>query len=177
MLADFAIAGLVLMTALIAVTFIAHLWVPVVYVPTPHSVVQEMVKLAQLKHGDRVYDLGAGDARLLIAAKQKEPGITAIGCELIPTVWLLGRLNIWKSRQKVTLRFQNILRCDLNDAHCIFLYLIPSLMGKLKEKFDRELKPGTRVVAYVFKIPGKEPEREVKAPWMGGKRAVRVYKW
>ena len=177
MLADIAIAALILMTALIAITFIAHLWVPVVYVPTPHVVVKEMVELAHLKPGNRVYDLGAGDARLLIAAKRKEPGITVIGCELIPTVWALGKLNILKSRQKVTLRFQNILRCDLQDADVVFLYLIPSLMEKLKEKFDQELRPGTRVVAYVFKIPGKEPEKEVKVPWMGSERAVRVYRW
>ncbi|TSC59785.1 MAG: SAM-dependent methyltransferase [Candidatus Peregrinibacteria bacterium Greene0416_62] len=177
MFIDFVLAGLVLMTVLIAITFIAHLWVPVVYVPTPHAVVKEMVELADLKPGDRVYDLGAGDARLLIAAKRKEPGITAIGCELIPTVWAFGQFCIWKSGQKVTLRFQNILRCDLRDADCVFLYLIPSLMEKLKEKFDQELRPGTRVVAYVFKIPGKEPEKEVKVPWMGGERAVRVYRW
>ena len=177
MLADLALAGLVVMTLLIAITFIAHLWVPVVYVPTPHAVVKEMVELAYLKPGDRVYDLGAGDARLLIAAKRKEPGIEAIGCELIPTVWALGKMNILQSRQKVTLRFQNILHCDLQDADCVFLYLIPSLMEKLKEKFDQELRPGTRVVAYVFKIPGKQPEHEVKVPWMGSERAVRVYKW
>ncbi|MEK7563362.1 MAG: hypothetical protein AAB544_03130 [Patescibacteria group bacterium] len=166
-----------MMTLLIAVTFIAHLWMPVVYVPTSHAVVKEMVKLAHLQSGDCVYDLGAGDARLLIAAKRKEPGITAIGCELIPTVWALGRLNILASRQKVHLRFQNILRCDLQDADCVFLYLIPSLMEKLKEKFDQELRPGTRVIAYVFKIPGKTPEKEVKVPWMGSERAVRVYRW
>ena len=165
------------MTALIAVTFIAHLWVPVVYIPTPHAVVKEMVALAHLRPGDCVYDLGAGDARLLIAAKRAESRISAIGCELIPTVWVFGRLCIWKSRQQVTLRFQNILRCDLRDADCVFLYLIPSLMEKLKEKFDKELRPGTRLVASVFRIPGKQPEKEVKVPWMGGERAVRVYRW
>lgn len=165
------------MTALIAITFIAHLWVPVVYVPTPHAIVVQMVKLAHLQPGDRVYDLGAGDARLLIAAKRAEPTIEAIGCELIPTVWALGQLCILTSRQQVTLRFQNILHCDLQDADCVFLYLIPSLMEKLKVKFDQELRPGTRVVAYVFKIPGKEPEKEVRVPWMGGERAVRVYRW
>lgn len=177
MVVDFVIAGLILMTLLIALTFIAHLWVPVVYIPTPHSVVKEMVALADLKSGDHVYDLGAGDARLLIAAKKREQGIIAIGCELIPTVWLLGRLNVLCSRQNVHLRFQNILRCDLRDADCVFLYLIPSVMGKLKEKFDRELKPGTRVVSYVFQIPGKKPDKEVKVPWMGTERSVRVYPW
>lgn len=150
---------------------------PVVYVPTPYVVVKEMVALARLQPHDRVYDLGAGDARLLIAAKRAEPGITAIGCELIPTVWALGQFCIWKSGQQVTLRFQNILRCDLRDADCVFLYLIPSLMEKLEEKFDRELRPGTRVIAYVFKIPGQQPEQEVKVPWMGVERAVRVYRW
>ena len=50
-------------------------------------------------------------------------------------------------------------------------------MKKLHAKFDRELRPGTRVVSYVFKFPGKEPEQEVKVPWMGGERYVRVYRW
>ena len=36
--------------------------------PTPHEVVTEMLKLAGVKEGDVVYDLGCGDGRIVVAA-------------------------------------------------------------------------------------------------------------
>ena len=159
------------------VTLISHLWVRAPFVPTPKRVVTTMVELANLKPGEHVYDLGAGDGRLLITSKRSVPDIVAAGWEFAPTVWLLGKLRILCSRQNVTLHLGDALHADLRDADCIFLYLMPGLMAALQKKFDAELKPGTRVLSYVFRFPEKTPEREVPVPWLLETKMLSIYRW
>lgn len=147
------------------------------YVPTPRSAATRMITLAALKPGDRVVDLGAGDARLLIAAARACPGITAIGAELVPPVWLLGKLNIWRSRACVALRLADAFQQDLRDTDVLFLYLMPELMDALEMKCSRELRPGTRVVSNTFPFPNRPPaHREVVKTWWGEKK-IFVYRW
>jgi precorrin-6B methylase 2 len=177
MLANIAVFGLALLTIGIFVMLTTHLWVSVPYLPTPRKVVERMVVLAKLKPGDCVYDLGAGDGRLLVAAKRHAPEARAIGYELAPMVWLLGKFRIARSGQAVDLRFGDARKADLRDADCIFLYLLPDLMKELQAKFAQELRPGTRVVSYVFRFPDRTPEKTEKVPWLGGERTVLVYRW
>lgn len=136
-----------------------------------------MVRLAELKGTETVYDLGAGDGRILIAAKRMHPGIRAVGIEYVPSVWLLGKLRIWFSRTKVTLLRGNALAHSVEDAQCIFLYLFPTIMEELGKKFDRELKPGTKVISSVFRFPEREPVAERKATVLGAERLLRLYRW
>ena len=177
LLANILFIFVCLLTFALLVTAVAHIWVAVPFIPTPMKVAREMVKLADLQGDEMVYDLGAGDARLPILAKKMHPGITSVGVEFVPTVWLLGKIRIWLSRQDVSLKMGNVLSVDLQDADCIFLYLIPSIMNPLKQKFDRELRPGTKIVSYCFSLPEKEPIKEVEVPWLSGRRKLRLYEW
>ncbi|MBI3336440.1 hypothetical protein HYZ98_02655 [Candidatus Peregrinibacteria bacterium] len=157
----------------LSVTIILHIFLPVPYVPTPHKIVERMVELAEFKGDEIVHDLGAGDARLLIAAKRRYPGLTVRGCEVVPTIWFLGKLRSWWSRVPVDLCCGSIERADVRDADVIFLYLIPSLMAKLEKKFDLELREGTRVISSAFTFPTK---KEVYSEMVWGKK-VFVYEW
>ncbi len=177
MLLDLAIGAVVILVGILALTFVACIFIPVPYVPTPRRVARKMVELAELRGGETVYDLGAGDGRLLIEAKRKVPGVRAIGIEFVPTIWLLGKLCTWWSGEHVELRLGNALRANLRDADCIFLYLIPSLMKKMEKKFQEELRPGTRIVSYAFSLPGKTPVRKVPVPWLGEEKHLLVYEW
>ena len=162
----------------LSMTMIGALWVRVPFVPTSHRTAQTMLNLAALRPGETLYDLGAGDARLLIYAKRQIPTIRAIGYEIVPAVWLLGKIRILLSRQDVQLRFCNALKADLRDADCIVLYLITDVMPKFAAKFQRELKPGTRVISHAFPLPGYTPMETVAVPGLcGGKSRVYVYKW
>tara|TARA_Y100000310_G_C20633356_1_gene789829 strand:- start:83 stop:628 length:546 start_codon:yes stop_codon:yes gene_type:complete len=174
---DFLLLLVIILTAIIVVTAVAHIWADVPFVPTPRKVGEEMLDFVELKGKEVVYDLGAGDARLLIAAKRRYPSITATGVEIVPTVWAYGRLRIWLSRQKVKLFLRSVLVQDVSDADCIFLYLIPGLMQKLEKKFDKELKPGTKVVSYAFPFPTKKPIKEKSVPWLKGKSKLFLYEW
>lgn len=164
------------LTLVLAITIIAHLFIVVPYIPTPYPVVDAMIAAAELRPGDTVYDLGAGDARLLIAALDACPGVRAKGSECIPTIWLLGKFRLWRAGKQAELRCKNLHRQDLRDADVIFLYMLPSVMQPLARKLDRELRPGTRVVSHAFRFPDRTPEREWKVP---GKRqkTVLLYRW
>lgn len=177
MWADVFLAGMSLFVLLLVVTAVAHIWIPVPYIPTPMAVARLMVREARLTGRETVYDLGAGDGRLVIEAARAHPGVRAVGIEFVPTVWALGKLRIAFARVPVTFRLGNVLRQDLADADCIFLYLIPKLMRKLEAKFDRELKPGTTVISYAFHFPERAPVRKVKVPWLGTERYLWVYQW
>jgi len=154
-----------------------NLFVRVPFVPSSTKVAEEMVRFAGLKNTETVYDLGAGDGRILIAAKRLHPHLRAIGWEYVPTVWLLGKLRIWWSGQDVTLRLGNSEKQDVRDADCIFLYLFPTVMPSLEEKFNRELKPGTKVISYVFPFPHKKPIAQKSVPWLGRTHMLWLYEW
>jgi len=147
------------------------------FVPSSRTVVRAMIDFAELKGTETVFDLGAGDARILIAAKKKHPSIRAVGVEILPFVWALGRLNILLSRCAIEWRRGNALTQDMREADCVLLYLFPKVMKTLQEKFDRELKPGTTVISYVFRFPDRKPEKEMVVPWLGGKNVLRLYRW
>lgn len=177
LLLDVTIGFLIVLVFAIVVTAVAHIWLKVPYVPTPHKVVQEMIQLAHLSGTETVYDLGAGDGRLLVAAKKQFPNIQAIGLEAVPTIWLLGKITIWKSGTRVRFLCKNAFKKNVKDADVVFLYLLPNILKKLETKFDTELKKGTKVISYAFSFPNKKPIQEKNVPWLQGTRKLFLYEW
>ncbi len=159
-------------------TVIGTIWAKVPFVPTPKKTNMAMIEAAGLKGSEVVYDLGAGDGRMLIRAKKKYPGIKAIGYEIVPVVWFLGRMRKTFLRSDVDLRFGDAFKADVSDADCVFLYMITSLMVKLSKKFDAELKPGTKVLSHAFQFWDKTPIKELEVPsHFGGTDRIYVYEW
>ena len=174
---DLVIALLVLLVLAIVLMVVTSIFLRAPYVPTPMKVTKKMVTFANFKGKEVVYDLGAGDARLLIESKKAHAGITAKGFELSPPVYLLGRFRIWKSGLPVSLRMKNFFHQDVSDADCVFLYLMPGAMKSLQKKFERELKPGTIVISHAFKFPGRKPIKTMPVPWLQGEQELLFYKW
>jgi precorrin-6B methylase 2 len=136
----------------------------VIYVPTPHEVVEAMLKLAKVGPNDVVYDLGSGDGRIPIAAVQKFNAKKAIGIDINPE-----RIKEAESNHKtanVGPRVQFILgdlfEQNIGEATVVTLYLLPSLNVKLMPKLKAELKPGSRIVSQSFDMQGQwEPEQTI----------------
>ena len=131
------------------------------FVPSKKRIVKKMVKAAGLKPGMKVVDLGCGDARFLIEAIREEGDIIAEGYEISWPVMILAKLNLFLSSKKAKIHHQNFFNASIEDADVVFCYLFPKTMLKLKEKFSSELKKGTVIVSYCFKIPGWIPEETI----------------
>lgn len=130
------------------------------FVPTRMEQVDRMLKAAKIKKGQKVYDLGCGDGRLVYKAA-KEYGANAVGYEFSPLVWLWARflkLFFWRSSAKVQLR--NFWHQDISDADVIVCYLLPFSMEKMEERLIKQLKKGTLIVSHAFRFPNlKEVKR------------------
>jgi len=134
------------------------------FVPTPMTRVRHMVKLANLKKGDRVYDIGCGDGRMVYIAAN-EYGAKATGFELSPMVYALARFRKLFWRSKAQIKFANFKTQSVKDADVIFCYLLPECFAKIEDKLIAELKTGARIVSYAFEIPYlKLVQKEEKDP-------------
>ena len=130
------------------------------YVPTPHEVVAEMLKMANVTKDDAVYDLGCGDGRIVIAAA-KEYGARGIGVDINPQRIAEANENAEKAgvTDRVKFMTQDLFETDLSEATVVMLYLLPDVNLKLRPKLFRELKPGTRIVSHSFDMGDWKPER------------------
>lgn len=178
MLIDIALGFAALLTLFLCVTAAWHIAHPVPFVPTPYPVIRAMIRMADMKGDEVVYDLGAGDGRLLQEVLRAYPQSTAIGCEVIPTVWLLGVARRFVRRTPFILKRKDALKEDVTRADRVFLYMFPSVMADLSAKFDRELRPGTVVVSNTFKIPGKTEESTEQVTLATGRIVILYrYRW
>lgn len=124
------------------------------YVPTRREEKARMLKLAGIKPGETVIDLGSGTGQLVIGAV-RQYGARGIGYEIsilpffIAFIW---RLMLW--RLPISFRFKNFFSADLSKANVILCFLTPAAMPRLEKKLLAELKPGSRVVSMAFQIRG-----------------------
>jgi tRNA A58 N-methylase Trm61 len=130
------------------------------YVPTPDSVVAEMLKLANVSSKDMIYDLGSGDGRIVITAAKKY-GAQGIGIDKNPERVKEARENAQKAgvADKVSFRQQDLFEADISKATVVTLYLLPSVNMKLRPKLWKDLKPGTRIVSHSFDMGDWKPEK------------------
>lgn len=128
------------------------------YVPTPDDVVEIMIRLADIKKDDLVYDLGCGDGRIVIAAAAKY-GCRAVGYDIDPEMVALSRKNAAKAgvEHLVTIEEADIFTLDLSQADVITLYLLPELNVRLIPQLEK-LKPGARILSHDFDMAGVEPD-------------------
>ena len=134
----------------------------VIFVPTPQDVVDEMLRIADVKKGDVLYDLGSGDGRIPVTAAKKF-GVRAVGIDIDPQ--RIAEANENARRNGVTdlvkFRNENLFKSDFREATVVTLYLLPDLNEKLRPKLWAELKPGTRIVSHAFDMGDWQPEQKL----------------
>lgn len=126
--------------------------------PTPMRTVRRMLELAEVKNGERVYDLGTGDGRIAVLAAV-EFGAKAVGVEINPFLYTLARIRKTLRRAGDAVQFVrgDFLKINLKDADVVAVYLSPWGNRKLRGKLARELKPGARVVTHKWRFRGWSP--------------------
>jgi uncharacterized protein (TIGR03000 family) len=151
----------------------------IVYVPTPQRVVDKMLEMAKLTKDDVVFDLGCGDGRVVVTAAEKY-GARGVGIDIDPARIKQALANVEKAgvAKLVEIRQGDALKVpDLARATVVMTYMLPEFMEKLKLILKNTLKPGTRVVAHDYAVPGWEPLERATVP--GGTRihAHTLYLW
>jgi len=132
------------------------------YVPTPHSIVEQMLALAEVGPNDLVVDLGSGDGRIVIAAA-KQFGARALGVDIDRTLVAEAQEKAAKAgvagRTRIVAR--DIFDTDLREATVLTLYLLPETNRKLVPKILAEMRPGSRVVAHRFAVGEWPPDMQI----------------
>jgi len=148
----------------------------VIYYPTPPETVDEMLRMAKIKKGDVLYDLGSGDGRIPIAAA-KQYGIRAVGIEIDPKLVTEAQENARQTgvTDLVRIRNEDMFRVDVSEATVVTLYLSEKLNVLLRPKLLSELRPGSRILSHDFRMGDWKPEQTVRVPW--GKLYRTVYLW
>jgi len=132
------------------------------YFITPKKAIREIFELAQIRPGQKLYDLGSGNGKTLIIA-QKEFGAQATGFELSPIVYLIAQLNLlFHGVKDAKLYCKNFYKQDLSDADVIFCFLSIPAMERLRPKFEKELRPRTKIISYSFSIRGWTPKEVIE---------------
>ena len=129
----------------------------VVWVPTPQSLVDKMLDLAEIKPGELHMDLGSGDGRTVITAAKR--GATAIGIEYNPDMVELSKRNAAAAgvSAKATFMKADLFETDFSKAQVITMFLLPSINMKLRPTI-LNLKPGTRIVSNTFTMEDWQPD-------------------
>ena len=133
------------------------------YVPSPQSVVSDMLRYADVSDKDFLIDLGSGDGRIVLTAA-KVFGARGFGVEIKED--LVKRANEAAAKEGVGERVKfikaDLFKTDISQATIITMYLLPDTVNMLKEKFLTELKPGTRIVSHDYPLTGWIPEKYVQ---------------
>jgi len=131
------------------------------YVPTTDLAVAAMLKLADVKKSDVVYDLGCGDGRIVIAAA-KQLGARGVGIDINPERIREANENARKAGVEKLVRFEenDLFEADIRGASVVTLFLLPEINLKLRSKLLRDLKPGTRIVSNTFDMGDWKPDKE-----------------
>jgi precorrin-6B methylase 2 len=143
----------------------------VIYVPTRQTVVDAMLKVANVKAGDVVYDLGCGDGRIPVSAAKL--GARAVCVDIDPKRIAEANENVKKNAvgDRVRVLNQDLFTTDLGEATVVTLYLLPSLNLKLRPTLWKTLKPGTRIVSHDFDMGDWKAEQTLNVD------GATVYYW
>ncbi len=132
-------------------------------IPAHKKGIAKALKLAGIKPGEKFYDLGCGDGRVLAEAVKKY-NCYGVGYELMLPYFLLARARVKLSgkSEKIDLKLKNIFRSDIENADVIFCFLSPGLMQKMSKYLKtKKLKKGARTISYAFRVNDMEPVKKI----------------
>ena len=148
------------------------------FAATPMPVVAEMLRLANLSSGQKLYDLGSGDGRILVGAASQY-GALAVGYEIDAALIELSKAKVKEAdiEALVDVRASDLFSADLSEADVVTLYLSPAMNRRLVDQL-LDMRPGARIISYKFDIPGIKHQSVVSLPPTNGEHEDNiVYLW
>jgi hypothetical protein len=134
------------------------------FVPSEQENVDRMLRLADIRDGDVIIDLGSGDGRIVISAARANPTVRGIGVDLDEK--LVEKSNAAVRAEGLADRVQflhrNAFDADLSQVSIIAMWLWPEVQHMLRPKIFKEARPGTRVITNLFEIGNWPPDHADK---------------
>lgn len=169
----------IIFLAIFAAQLIAVFTTDAPFVSVPKEIIDEIIVNLELESNSHLFDLGCGNAKLLVEASKRYPNILATGVEIGFLPYFIAKIKTFKYRNIKIIR-ENIFKTDLNKATHIFLYLYPSVINKLLPQIRLQCRPGTTIVSCDFQfkeiIPSKvEDLSDINPSFPRGKK-LYIYK-
>jgi 16S rRNA A1518/A1519 N6-dimethyltransferase RsmA/KsgA/DIM1 with predicted DNA glycosylase/AP lyase activity len=146
------------------------------YYPTPETIVDKMLQLGGLKAGEKVFDLGSGDGRIVIQAARKYKA-DATGVEFDESLYRqsMDRIRTLGLSSTARIIHGDLLKQNYASADLLTVYLLPVGNDLVTPILDQQLKKGTRVVAHDFEFAAWKPEKVQDIDDDGEGRSHRLY--
>ncbi|MEI6144003.1 MAG: methyltransferase domain-containing protein [Candidatus Berkelbacteria bacterium] len=157
----------------------SHLYSSIFHVPYVNSsdkAIHDALKLADLKKGETLLDLGCGRGDALIIAAH-DFGAKAVGYEISPLPFLIAKIKTLKyPKIKVYCRDLQKANDDIKKADVIYLYLLNSVLDKIEDQIFAYCKTNTRIVSLAFKFPKHKPTKIISTKNLGRMTGISLYK-
>jgi precorrin-6B methylase 2 len=139
----------------------------VVYIPTAPDIVAAMLDLAGVTKGDVLYDLGAGDGRIVITAVREYGAARGVGVEVSPALVAEANANARQAgvSDRVTFIQGDVLNADVREATVVTLFMSPAINLKLRPRLLAQMAPGSRVVSHAFDMGDWKPAKQQTLRW------------
>ncbi len=146
------------------------------YYPTPELVVEKMLQLGGLKPGEKMFDLGSGDGRIVFMAAGKFKA-DATGVEFDDSLYKQSMERIKTLGLTATARIihGDLMKQDYSSADLLTVYLLPMSNDKVAPMLEKQLKKGARVVAHDFEFSAWKPIKIQDIDDDGEGRSHRLY--
>jgi hypothetical protein len=150
------------LSLLLFILILLWILIPALYglppVSTKPERIRKALKLANLQRDETLYDLGAGDGRVLLIAA-RDFGANAVGIEVGPIqcAWIWLRAAASGFGNQIQVKWENFYKAELSEADVVFVYATSTEVGKLAPHLERQMKQGSRLVSISADFPEWEP--------------------
>lgn len=153
------ILGIILL--LIFLAWISSFLFGAPFQPSSNRALRNIVKLADIKRGQKVADLGSGDGKIIIEFAKR--GAEAHGFEINPLLVLISRMRIKRLglQGKAFVHQKNFFRQDFSKFDIVVLFQFIHFLPGLEKKLREELKEGAKVISNTWKFPDWKPKRKL----------------
>lgn len=129
------------------------------FVTTSSDKIKTLIQLSECKRGGKVVDLGSGDGRVVIALARA--GFDVVGFEIRKELVerSLQKIAALGLDQKITIYHQNFWDANLSEFDLIYIYGMQSMLAKLEEKLETEMKVGAKFISNIFRLPHWKPQK------------------
>ena len=146
------------------------------YYPTPEIVVEKMLDLGGLKAGEKMFDLGSGDGRIvIIAARKYKADAAGVEFDLSLVKQSMQRIKSLGLASTAHVIHGDLLKQDYSSADLLTIYLLPVGNEKVTPILEKQLKKGTRIVAHDFEFTAWKPVKVVNIDDDGEGRSHTLY--